>query len=96
MRRGARRTEEKKPKREKFDFEKMKLAATHEDSLVRKQVFIDYFERFDEFPSYLFDNEAQIDDRLRSTINDLLNDPDTTKALRSGIDLLLRRLPSTP
>jgi len=85
---------EKKPKAEKFDFEKMKLAATHEDNLVRKQTFIEYFERFAEFPSYLFDNEGCVDNRLRRTIDDLLADPDTTRELRNGLDLLLRRLPS--
>ena len=84
----------KKPKPEKFNFEKMKEAATSEDSAVRKASFIEYFERFSEFPSYLFDNEHETDIRLLKTIQDLLNDPDITKELRRGIDLLIRRLPS--
>lgn len=83
---------EKKPKAEKFDFEKMKGAATHEDSKVRKQTFIEYFERFSEFPSYLFDNDHELDSRLRRTIDDLLADPATSREIRQGIDLLLRRL----
>jgi len=80
-------------KREKFDFEKMKLAATHENTAIRKQSFIEYFERFSEFPSYLFDNEECIDARLRETINDLLQDAETTREIRKGIDTLLQRLP---
>lgn len=85
---------EKKPKKEKFDFEKMKLAATHKDAEVRKSVFIEYFERFNEFPSYLFDNEQSTDGRLQSTIEDLLKDPSISKEMRSGVEMLQRRLPS--
>ena len=61
---------------------------------VRKQAFIDYFERFEEFPSYLFDNEREVDVRLFDTIQDLLKDPETPKAMRVGIDALMLRLPS--
>ena len=88
------RATEKKPKQEKFDFEKMKSAATHENPAVRKKVFIEYFERFEEFPSYLFDNEAKIDERLFETIQDLLNDPETPKKMLKGIEALKDRLPS--
>lgn len=78
--------------REKFDFEKMKHDATHTDAGVRKRIFIDYFERFAEFPSYLFENDHGIDERLSHTIEDLLRDPEISKEMRSGIELLQRRL----
>jgi hypothetical protein len=81
------------PKPEKFDFEKMKAAATHEDPMLRKEAFIEYFERFSEFPSYLFDNEQAIDSRLAKTIQDLTDDPETTREMRKGIDALTERLP---
>ena len=87
------RTHAEEQKREKFDFEKMKVAATHENSEIRKRSFIEYFDRFQEFPSYLFDNDDRIDARLRSTIKDLLDDPETTREVRKGIDTLLQRLP---
>lgn len=83
-----------KPKQEKFDFERMKSAATHQDSAIRKQCFTEYFERFAEFPTYLFDLEPQIDSRLVETIEDMRADPATTKDVRNGIDVLMRRLPS--
>lgn len=82
------------PGREKFDFETMKAAASHKNRTVRKAAFIEYFERFAEFPSYLFDNEEKIDDQLYETIQDLLKDPETTKEMREGISALLERLPS--
>ena len=85
----------KKPKREKFDFEKMKSMATHKDAAIRKQTFIAYFEQFGEFPSYLFDNERQIDEVLKATVNDILADAETSKEMRKGIDSLLLRLPSS-
>ena len=84
----------KKLKQERFDFEKMKSAATNGDPVVRKRVFIEYFERFEEFPAYLFDNEMKIDERLSETIQDLLKDPETTKAMHKGINTLMMRLPS--
>ena len=84
----------KEPKREKFDFETMKAAAAHKDPAVRKQAFIEYFERFQEFPSYLFDNQSKIDESLYQTMQDLLKDPATTKEMHKGIEALLDRLPS--
>lgn len=81
-------------RREKFNFEIMKAAATHKDPAVRKKAFIEYFERFAEFPSYLFDNEVKIDDVLRETMHDLLKDSETTKEMQKGIEALLARLPS--
>jgi hypothetical protein len=85
---------DKKPKKEKFDFEVMKLAATHEELSVRKKAFIEYFERFQEFPSYLFDNTAKIDPRLAETVHALMNDPSTSPEILKGIEALLHRLPS--
>lgn len=84
----------KEPKREKFDFEMMKAAAAHRDPAVRKQAFIEYFERFAEFPSYLFDNEREIDKNLFQTMQDLLKDPATSKEMHKGIEALLARLPN--
>lgn len=89
------RTKEKQPKQEKFDFEKMKFAATSTDAVVRKQVFVEYFERFQEFPSYLFENEPRIDNRLAETIHDLRNDPETSKEMQKGIEVLIARLTAT-
>jgi hypothetical protein len=85
---------QKPPKPEKFNFEILKAQATSEDREVRKKIFKDYFERFEEFPSYLFDNTAKIDSRLSETIQDLTNDPETTKAMQKGIVTLMLRLPS--
>ena len=78
----------------KFNFEEMKARAISTDSEVRKNVFIEYFDRFGEFPSYLFDNEKGIDGLLSQTIEDLQKDPAITIAMKKGIDLLLGRLPS--
>lgn len=72
----------------------MKAAALHKDRAVRKAAFVDYFERFAEFPTYLFDNEDKIDDQLYETVQDLLKDPETAKEMRDGINALLDRLPS--
>ena len=83
-----------KEKVAKFNFEEMKAAATSSDPRVRKNVFAEYFERFGEFPSYLFDNENGLDEQLSQTIEDLKNDPETTRAMQKGIALLLGRLPS--
>lgn len=71
----------------------MKAAAMSDDPRVRKEAFIDYFERFNEFPSYLFDNERKIDVRLAATIRDISRDTDVSKALLQGISALLQRLP---
>lgn len=81
-------------KRSKFDYEVMKAGAAHKDPAVRKQAFVEYFERFNEYPSYLFDNERKIDASLYQTMQDLLNDSETTQEMRLGVDALLRRLPS--
>lgn len=82
---------EKKPK---FNFEALRVAATSTDPKVRKKMFTEYFERFEEFPSYLFDNEHETDSRLRETINDLKNDPETSEKMQNGITQLLNRLPA--
>ena len=85
---------QKTPKPGKFNFESLKAEATSENPAVRKKTFIEYFERFEEFPSYLFDNSATIDRRLSETIRDLESDPETTKTMRKGIATLMLRLPS--
>ena len=82
------------PKRERYNFAAMKEAAANPDREVRKTAFIEYFERFSEFPSYLFDNTKKIDDRLYETMQDLLKDPETSKEMHKGIEALLERLPS--
>lgn len=81
-------------KKEKFNFEKMKAASTSDNPAIRKAAFIEYFERFYEFPSFLFDNEQKIDPRLAITMRDLSSDKDSSKALLDGITALLNRLPS--
>jgi RNA-splicing ligase RtcB len=81
-------------KRAKYDYEAMKAEAASTDPAVRKQAFVEYFERFNEYPSYLFDNERKIDASLYQTMQDLLNDSETTQEMRMGVDALLRRLPS--
>jgi hypothetical protein len=83
---------EKKDKPNKFNYEEMKLAATHADRAIRKKIFIEYFERFEEFPSYLFDNEQHIDPRLQETIDEISKDPEISKPMRAGIEALRRRL----
>ncbi len=80
-------------KKAKFDFEKMKAAATSDDPAVRKGEFIEYFERFNEFPSFLFDNEHTIDPRLAATMQDLAADLHSSKELVAGVKALLGRLP---
>jgi len=82
------------PKPTKYNFEKMKAAATSDNPSVRKAIFFEYFERFGEFPSYLFENEEKIDSRLQKTIDDLRKDPNTTKEMQKGIEVLLNRLPA--
>ena len=83
-----------KEKVAKFNFEEMKAAATSTDPKIRKRIFTEYFERFGEFPSYLFDNENGLDEQLSKTIEELKNDPETTDAMQKGLVLLLSRLPS--
>ncbi len=84
----------KREKKPKFNFEELKAAATSDDALARKKVFEEYFEQFEEFPSYLFDNSHSIDPRLQETINDLKKDPEISKSMQRGIALLMQRLPS--
>ncbi|MDO8522335.1 MAG: hypothetical protein Q7S08_03550 [bacterium] len=81
-------------KKTKFNFEELKTAATSENSVVRKKVFQEYFEQFEEFPSYLFDNTDGIDKKLSETIADIENDPDTSARMHKGIVQMLNRLPS--
>ena len=85
----------KEEKKIKFNFEILRTDATSKNRAVRKKTFIEYFERFEEFPSYLFDNTKKIDDLLSETILDLTNDPETSKAMHKGIATLMMRLPST-
>ena len=82
-----------KEKKSKFNYEEMKAAATSLDAKLRKKVFAEYFEQFEEFPSYLFDNTNGIDSRLQETIADLQNDPETSKTMHKGIAALMQRLP---
>ena len=86
---------DKPQKKPKFDFEELKAAATSGNRQTRKKVFAEYFEQFEEFPSYLFDNTDKIDERLSETIQDLTNDPDTSKTMHKGIATLMQRLPSS-
>lgn len=83
-----------KTKRKKFDYARLKSIATSSDREERKAIFIEYFEDFHEFPSYLFDNEREIDLTLFETMQDLLKDPTTGKDMRKGVEELLNRLPS--
>ncbi len=83
---------QKRDKKQRFSFEEMKAAATSSNAETRKKVFAEYFEQFEEFPSYLFDNENGTDVRLTQTIEDLKNDPEITEKMRKGIDLLMQRL----
>ena len=83
-----------KEKKAKFNYEAMKAEAGSKDPAIRKQAFIEYFERFGEFPSFLFDNERKIDASLYETMQDLINDKETSQEMRIGIDALLNRLPS--
>jgi len=85
---------QKAPKLEKFNFEILKAEATSENPVIRKRTFIEYFERFEEFPSYLFDNSEKIDRKLSETIKDLQSDPETTKTMHKGIVTLMLRLPA--
>jgi len=82
---------EKKPK---FNFEELRVAATSLNRAIRKKVFQEYFEMFEEFPSYLFDNSSGVDARLSETIKDIEGDPETSKAMHKGLAVLMQRLPS--
>ena len=82
------------PKKSRFNFEELKEGATSTDRERRKNIFIEYFERFQEFPSYFFDNERGVDARLSETIKDLSADPEVDESMRKGIKALMARLPS--
>jgi hypothetical protein len=81
-----------KKKLDKFDFDKMKSEATSPDLSLRKAAFIEYYERFEEFPSYLFDNDSKIDEQFLSTIQELEKDEKSTPAILKGIAALRLRL----
>ncbi len=81
-----------KKKLEKFNFEKMKSEVLSPEPSVRKAAFLEYFERFAEFPSYLFDNEQAIDEVFLATILDIEKDPETDKQILQGIATLRSRL----
>lgn len=85
---------EKRVKQERFSFSEMKAAAMSPDVAVRKRAFTEYYERFQEFPSYLFETETHVDEQLLSTVKALVDDPSTSKEVRKGIEALLHRLPS--
>ncbi len=84
----------KAPTKAKFNFEQLKTTATHLDIRVRMKAFTEYFDMFEEFPSYLYDNSSGIDETLLSTVEKLRENPDTSKQMKIGIELLLNRLPS--
>jgi hypothetical protein len=84
----------KKEKQPKFNFADLKAGATSQNPTIRKKTFQEYFEKFQEFPSYLFDNSKGIDSVLSETIQDLEKDPGTTEAMQKGIALLRERVPS--
>lgn len=84
----------KKEKQPKFSFDELRAGATSHNPAVRKKTFQAYFERFQEFPSYLFDNSNGIDSVLSQTIQDLEKDPETTEAMQKGIALLKERVPT--
>lgn len=77
----------------KYSFADMKIAAMSDDAVVRKKEFCDYFERFGEFPSFLFDTDAGVDQRLLDTISDLKSDPLVSDDIKRGIARLVERLP---
>ncbi len=70
----------------------MKLAAMSDDPAIRKEVFFEYFERFGEFPSFLFDTEQGVDARLIETMTDLKSDLTVSDAMRKGIERLMERV----
>ena len=84
----------KETKPAKFNFEEMKAGATSPNPALRKKTFQEYFERFEEFPSYLFDSGETVDSRLQQTIQELSSDPTTPKTMQKAIQSLIERLPS--
>jgi len=83
-------------KKAKFNFEELKAGATSANAKTRRKTFEEYFERFEEFPSYLFDNSRGMDIMLAETIRDIENDPETSKSMRKGIELLMNRISGAP
>lgn len=55
-------------------------------------MFREYFERFEEFPSYLFDNDHGIDAMLAETIERLQKSLSTSEKMQAGLVLLVERL----
>ena len=86
---------QKSAKKPRFSYEELRIAATSLNAKIRKKMFEDYFEMFEEFPSYLFDNSNGIDRLLSETIQDIENDPSTSEKMRKGITVLLQRIPSS-
>ena len=86
---------QKSAKKPRFSYEELRIAATSLNAKIRKKMFEDYFEMFEEFPSYLFDNSNGIDRLLSETIKDIENEPSTSEKMRKGITVLLQRLPSS-
>jgi len=82
------------PKQPKFNFEKLKAEATSPNLEIRVRSFKAYFEQFQEFPSFLFDNERRIDDVLLQTIKALEKDSEMSKPMQQGLEALLNRLPA--
>lgn len=85
---------QKPAKPAKFNFEKLKAEATHPAIGVRMRAFSTYFEQFGEIPSYLFDNEREVDPMLLETVSALKKSESTSASLLKALDLLLNRLPS--
>lgn len=88
---GIKQSKESKPK--KFDFEELRVTATSSQRSERKAIFLEYFERFHEYPSYLFDNEREIDADLWQTAQDILADSALSREVKKGVDDMLNRLP---
>jgi len=79
-------------KKVKFSFEELRTNGLHPNSKTRKKAFVEYFEMFEEFPSFLFDNLNGIDKLLSETIDDIQKDPETPQKMQKGIEALLERL----
>lgn len=79
-----------KPK--KFSYAHIQAVGTSDDRRVRKEAFVEYFAQFHDFPTYLFDNEKEIDKKLHETFQDLLGDKTTSQDMRAGVDAALNRL----
>jgi hypothetical protein len=83
------------PKKSKYNFEELKAGATSPDVETRAAAFRDYFERFEEYPSFLFDNERQLDPRLAETVQYMQSHGETSEKMLQGLKLMLDRLPSS-